>query len=179
PGRAIGRVLGNEEDGVVLNPTTPRGLTVLARARLSSPNAVARFADMTIVEARHRGFVFNAGDTSFAWNLGYPRYPGVDPATWMNRPTYPATSQERPAMDRLLGNLIEHATGIRNPVPRERRPASHVSLRILSPVDGAPVPAGRPSVIVWTGTLAGTRQIRIAADGRDIATVPATMSTWT
>jgi len=179
PGHPVGRVLGNEEDGVVLNSTTPHGLTVLARARIPSPSLVARFADMTIVDKPNGAFVFNAGDTSFTWNLSYPSYPGVDPTAWIGRPTYPRATQVHPAMQRLLRNLTSHAERIPDRAPPRNRIAPASPFRILSPLDGHVVPAGQPSVVVWTGAPRSARSIRITADRRPIATVPPATSTWT
>jgi hypothetical protein len=179
-GRAIGRVQGWEQDGVVANRRTPRRLQVLARAYARARSrAVRRVASMTIVPGPRGTFVFNAAQNAFTWNFGYPAYPGVDPAAWIGH-RYPVSSQENAAIKRLAGNLIARATGAPNREATRRRPVQAAApLAVLSPARSQLMPVSRPLVVVWAGAPRAATRVRIFVDGRLVDTVSALRSTWT
>jgi hypothetical protein len=178
-GRQLGPVSGNEQDGIVLNRSTPPRLEVLARAKGRNKSGRERVADVTIIPGPHRTFVFNGSQNWFTYYLAYPPYPGVVPATWVAKP-YPHASQVNAPIQRLAGNLIQRATGVPNREPA--RPPRFRTLPYLSVRTPGPyhlVPIGRPIVVVWSGVPPGTVRVRIALDGRVVAEVSAARSTWT
>jgi hypothetical protein len=178
-GRLIGAVQGNEQDGIVLNRSTPPALEVLARAKGKNKLGHDRVADVTIIPGPRGTFVFNASQNWFPFHLSYPPYPGQDPGTWVGKP-YPHRSQVSAPIRRLAGNLIEHATGAPNREPARRprfRTLPYLSVRTPGPLH--PVPILHPIVVVWSGAPPSTLRVRIALDGRIVAEVSSARTTAT
>jgi N,N-dimethylformamidase beta subunit-like, C-terminal len=179
-GRQIGPVRGNEQDGIVLNHSTPPTLEVLARAKGKNKLGHDRVADVTIVPGPGGTFVFNASQNWFPFHLAYPPYPGVDdPGDWVGKP-YPHSSEVNPVMRRLTGNLIQRATGAVNQEPARPprfRTLPYLSVRTPGPLH--PVPIRHPIVVVWSGAPPGTLRVRIALDGRVVGVVSSARTTWT
>lgn len=178
-GRLLGPVLGNEQDGIVLNPSTPRRLEILARAKGELRRGHARIADVVLIPGRRGTFVFNGAQNWFPRHLSYPPYPGVDAANWIGR-HYPESSQATEPMRRLADNLISRATGLPNREPSRpprARVLPHLSIRAPSPTQRLPV--GRPIVVLWSSVPSGTRAIRIYVDGRRQASVSSARTTAT
>ena len=183
PGTRLGPLEGNEFDGVVVNSSTSRYLTVLARSpmrpRSTNPAVPPPAQAMTILERPGRGFVFSAGMTNFDWYLDYP---GVTPAAWIDpKPgKYPTGSQVSQPVRRLVGNLLARALDISNPEPPASRPPRVTPpMRILSPRRGQAVfsAPGRPAV-TWADAPAGTVSIRIVYAGRRVAVVGPRRDFW-
>jgi hypothetical protein len=179
-GRQIGPVRGNEQDGIVLNHSTPATLEVLARAKGKNKLGHDRVADVTIVPGPRGTFVFNASQNWFPFHLAYPPYPGVDdPGDWVGKP-YPHSSEVNRVMRRLTGNLIQRATGVANREPARPprfRTIPYLSVRTPGPLH--PVPIRHPIVVVWSGAPPGTLRVRITLDGRFVGEVSAARTTWT
>jgi hypothetical protein len=171
---------GWEFDGVDANGHSPHNLTVLSRARLSYrlSDRGPVDADMTIMDRSNGTFVFDAGQLGFTWALDYPAYPGVDVTRWINAryPTRPRTSSR---LRRLVGNLIEHSTGIANPIaPVKASPQHHAGPdTIVAPISTL-VPASTALVVSWTRPPSGAVSTRVTVGARG-ARVHAGRQTWT
>ena len=171
---------GWEFDGVDANGRSPRNLTVLSRSPLSFPLAGRGpvDTDMTIMDRPNGTFVFDAGQLGFNWALQYPSYPGVDVTHWINA-RYPARPHTSRRLRRLVGNLIQHATAIANPVAPVKASRQHHAGpdTIVAPISTV-VPAGTPLVVSWTRPATGAvaTQVKVGARG---ARVAATQQTWT
>jgi hypothetical protein len=133
---------------------------------------------MTIMDRPNGTFVFDAGQMGFNWTLQYPSYPGVDVTRWINA-KYPARSHTSPRLRRLVGNLIQHATGIANPVaPVKATPQHHAGPdTIVAPISTV-VPAQTPLVVSWTRPPSGAVATQVTVGGRG-ARVTAKQQTWT
>ncbi|HUZ83428.1 MAG TPA: N,N-dimethylformamidase beta subunit family domain-containing protein [Gaiellales bacterium] len=179
--------LGDGEfDGVVANTTSPSDLTVLSRQQLqpltgrfwgTHPSA---YQTMTIRDLPNGAFVFNAGTLSFNDDLAFPSLPGVtDPNVWEDTTRAATSSLVSPAVERLVGNLIAHATGIPNPIPAmSTPPAIDRPLQIVTP-DRFPVEVGSRLVVEYALPPAGTAVVRVVLDGRPVGTASPTTGTWT
>jgi hypothetical protein len=171
---------GWEFDGVDANGRSPRNLTVLSRSRLSfrlsGRGPVS--TDMTIMDRPNGTFVFDAGQMGFNWALQHPSYPGVDVTRWINA-QYPVRSHTSPRLRRLVGNLIQHATGIANPVAAVKpSPQHHAGPdTIVAPISPV-IPARTQLVVSWTRPPAGAVATQVTVGGRG-ARVTAERQTWT
>jgi hypothetical protein len=112
PGSRLGGVLGAEYDGAWGRRPAWR-TTVLASAPI--PGSSRRVA-WALVEHPSGAFVFSGSELGFSWQLDYRSLPS---GRWIDAPSpegsrrdYPRTSQVRRAVQRLVANLIEHATGL-------------------------------------------------------------------
>ncbi len=177
-GSDIGLPYGLEFDGPVPTARTPRGIRVLARTQLAAnPGSVPAAAAMTLYPAPHGAFVFSAGQVGFNWRLAYP---GVTPPDWIaDAGHYPRDSKESPPLQRLVGNLIERATGFPNPEPFVATTERSVPFQIVAPKRSWAVPAAPGSIgVMWAGSPAGAARFRITLDGRPIGSAAPDANVW-
>jgi len=108
----LGAVLGAEYDGTT-GTHRSKQTTVLASAPIAG--STQRVA-WTLVEHPGGAFVFSGSELGFSWQLDYPSLPSE---RWIDAPSpegskhdYPARSQVLRPVQRLVENLIAHATGL-------------------------------------------------------------------
>lgn len=175
-GTKLGQVLGHEYDGVVLNGDEPGSVAVLSRAPAQGIRRGA--AGMTLVETPGRGWVFAANQIAFNWALSTP---GITPPSWVStRFPWPQGSRESLAIQRLVGNLIEDATGFENPVGAKRSPRPQLApLTILVPAPGQLL-ATRPGqlMVLTSPPPAKARTVRIVVDGKRLGILRQRDATW-
>jgi len=178
---------GNEFDGMVVNNATSTHEIVLSRAPLGAggvggttqPYPTHAAQEMTLTSTPGKGWVFSAGQNDFTWLLDYP---GTTPARWIDAldTRYPTQSRVSQPIRRLVGNLIEKATGYPNPEPA-LPPAAPATppLRILAPANHQPVYAtpGREGVM-WSDAPAQTNRIIIRYDGHRVAVASPHVDVW-
>jgi len=166
-GADLGTLEGTEFDGIAVNSQLPTNLLMLSRTPYSGMPGVPADQAMTLWQKTPSAFVFAAGQTGFNWDLSYP---GVVPATWIDSLHYPASSAVKPPIRRLVGNLIQRATGIANPVPRIASTGVPVPFAILAPQAGQYVMAApSPLSVAWSNPPPGTATLRIYLDGKLVA----------
>jgi len=166
-GEDLGPVDGTEWDGITVNSALAPNLLMLSRTPFSGMPGVPANQAMTLWQKTPSAFVFAAGQIGFNWNLSYP---GVAPSTWVD-PHYPASSQVKPAVERLVGNLINRATGLANPIAPISPTGAAAPFTLLAPQAGQYVKATpSPLGVVWSDPPAGTAKIRVYVDGRLAAT---------
>jgi hypothetical protein len=167
-GEALGAVEGTEWDGIAVNSSLPSNLLMLSRASFSGMPGVPANQAMTLWQKTKSAFVFAAGQTGFNWNLSYP---GVTPSLWVDASRYPASDSEvKPAIERLVGNLIKRATGIANPIPRIVPTGTPSPFAILAPQPGQDVKAApSPLSVSWSDPPPGTAKFRFYVDGKFVA----------
>ncbi len=165
-GEDLGPVEGGERDGLAVNPEMPRNVIMLSRTPFSGmPNVPADQA-MTLWQKTPSAFVFSGGQTGFNWNLDYP---GVAPARWIDA-GYPATSQVKPPVERLVGNLIERATGIANPIEPIASPPAVTPFHLLSPQTPQDIEAApNPLSVAWSDPPERTATLEVVVDGTPVA----------
>jgi hypothetical protein len=108
----LGPVLGAEYDG--LSAREPhRNATVLASAPLAGTSASVAW---TLVRHPRGAFVFSGSELGFSWQLDYEPQPS---ARWIDAPAPEGSRRDAPRrsrvlrpVQRLVGNLIAHATGL-------------------------------------------------------------------
>jgi hypothetical protein len=167
-GGDLGTLEGTEFDGIAVNPELPTNLLMLSRTPFSGMPGVPANQAMTLWQKTRSAFVFAAGQIGFNWNLSYP---GVAPATWVDASRYPVSSEVKPAIERLVGNLIERATGIANPIPPIAPTGVSAPFAIVAPQAGQYVMAApNPLSVAWSDPPAGTARIRVYLDGALAAT---------
>lgn len=165
-GEELGPIEGGERDGITVNPALPRNLIMLSRTPFSGTQNVPADQAMTLWQKTPSAFVFSGGQTGFNWNLDYP---GLTPASWIDPASYPTSSQVKPAIERLAGNLIERATGIANPIPAIAPTATPASFQILAPESGQHIRAyPNPLSVAWSDPPAGTSKVEVVVDGTRI-----------
>ena len=161
-GQDLGIVEGYEWDGITVNSSLPPNLLMLSRTPFSGMPGVPANQAMTLWQKTPSAFVFTAGQTGFNWDLSYP---GVAPAQWVDPSRYPASSEVKPAIERLVGNLIQRATGIANPILPLAPTAESVPFAFLAPQSGQYVKATpSPLSVAWTDPPAGTATINVYVD---------------
>jgi hypothetical protein len=167
-GQDLGKPEGTEWDGIAVNSSLPSNLLMLSRTPFSGMPGVPANQAMTLWQKTPTAFVFAAGQTGFNWSLSYP---GVTPALWVDPSRYPTSSSEvKPAIERLVGNLIKHATGIANPVPRIIPSGTTAPFAILAPQSGQFVKqAPSPLSVAWSDPPSGTASVRVYIDRIQIA----------
>jgi len=163
-GMNLGTLEGNEWDGITVNSALPPNLLMLSRTPFTGMFEVPANQAMTLWQKTRSAFVFAAGQTGFNWNLSYP---GVTPSTWIDAAHYPASSVVKPAIERLVGNLIQRATKIPNPIASIAPTAVAAPFAIVAPeawqyVKAAPSPLS----VAWSDPPAGTAKIRLFIDGK-------------
>lgn len=162
-GADLGPVDGTEFDGITVNTALPTNLLMLSRTPFSGMPGVPANQAMTLWQKTPSAFVFAAGQTGFNWNLSYP---GVTPQLWVDATRYPSSSPVNPAIERLVGNLIERATGIANPVPPIASSGAAAPFSIVAPQAGQYVKAApSPLSVAWSDPPAGTKKVRVYVDG--------------
>ena len=163
-GEDLGTIAGDEWDGITVNPSLPPNLLMLSRTPFSGMPGVPANQAMTLWQKTPSAFVFTAGQIGFNWDLSYP---GVAPAQWVDPSRYPANSQVKPAIERLVGNLIQRATGIANPITPLDPTAESVPFAILAPQSGQYVKATpSPLSVAWSDPPAGTATINVYVGNR-------------
>ncbi|MDX6482092.1 MAG: hypothetical protein QOG85_2602 [Gaiellaceae bacterium] len=166
-GADLGPLEGNEFDGIVVNSSLPKKLLMLSRTPFSGMPGVPASQAMTVWQTTPTAFVFAAGQTNFNWNLAYP---GGAPAAWIDG-RYPVSSEVKPAMQRLAGNLLARATGIANPIPVNAPKGAAAPFAILAPQSGQYVMAApNPLSVSWSDPPAGTATIEVSVDGVVVST---------
>ena len=176
PGLPFGDPQGHEYDGMTVNRVTPRRELILARTRLEHPSPTGSAQEMTLTSHRGRGWVFSSGQAGFAWFLDHP---SITPAGWIGR-SYPSTSHVSGAVRRLVGNLIERATGYPNPEPATTSPP-----RVTPPMKLL-APRGREAVyrypgrdaVLWADASPNTARVTISFDGHRYAVASPARDTW-
>jgi hypothetical protein len=105
-------VLGAEYDGISVRRLGPR-TTVLASAPLAGSSGSVAW---TLVRHPRGAFVFSGSELGFSWQLDFSSLPSE---RWIDAPSpegskhdYPARSQVLRPVQRLVENLIAHATGL-------------------------------------------------------------------
>ena len=165
-GEDLGPIEGSEFDGIAVNSQLAPNLLMLSRTPFSGMPGVPANQAMTLVQKTPSAFVFSAGQTGFNWNLSYP---GVTPPLWVDA-GYPASSQVKPAIERLAGNLIQRATGIANPIPPIDPTGVAAPFAILAPQANQYVMSNpSPLSVAWSDPPHGTASIRVYIDRRQIA----------
>ena len=166
-GEDLGTPEGTEWDGVAVNSALPPNLLMLSRTPFSGMPGVPANQAMTLWQKTPSGFVFAAGQTGFNWNLSYP---GVTPPLWVDPSRYPVSSEVKPAIERLVGNLIKRATGIANPIARIIPSGTTAPFAILAPQWGQYVKqAPSPLSVAWSDPPPETASIRVYIDRIQIA----------
>jgi len=108
----LGAVLGAEYDG-----TTGRHMAKYTTVLASAPIAgSAQRVAWTLVEHPGGAFVFSGSELGFSWQLDHPSLPSE---RWIDTPSpegskhdYPVRSRVLRGVQRLVENLIAHATGL-------------------------------------------------------------------
>ncbi len=166
-GEDLGPLEGTEFDGIAVNSALPSNLLMLSRTPYSGMPRIPANQAMTLWQKTPSAFVFAAGQTGFNWNLSYP---GVTPAVWVDAANYPVSSAVKPAIERLVGNLIKRATGIANPIPSIAPSGVAAPFAIVSPQWGQYVMAApTPLSVAWSDPPPGTAAIRVYVDGKRVA----------
>jgi hypothetical protein len=166
-GEDLGPLEGTEFDGIAVNSALPSNLIMLSRTPYSGMPGIPANQAMTLWQKTPSAFVFAAGQTGFNWNLSYP---GVAPPLWVDPTNYPASSEVKPAIERLVGNLIKRATGIANPIPSIAPSGLATPFAILSPQWGQYVMAApTPLSVAWSDPPPGTAAIQVYVDRRRVA----------
>jgi hypothetical protein len=166
-GEDLGKVEGTEYDGIAVNSDLPPNLLMLSRTPYSGMPGVPADQAMTLWQKTPSAFVFSAGQTGFNWNLSYP---GVAPPLWIDPAGYPAGSEVKPVIERLVGNLIERATGIANPIPSIAPTDVAAPFAILAPQAGQYVMASpSPLSVAWSDPPPGTASIRVYVNRTQVA----------
>jgi len=166
-GQDLGPLEGTEFDGIAVNSALPPNLLMLSRTPFTGMPGVPANQAMTLWQKTPTAFVFSAGQTGFNWNLSYP---GVTPPLWVDPNRYPPSSAVKPAIERLVGNLIERATGIANPIAPIAPAGVAAPFALLAPQDGQYVMAApSPLSVSWSDPPPGTVKIRVFVDGRLVA----------
>ncbi|HET6171207.1 MAG TPA: N,N-dimethylformamidase beta subunit family domain-containing protein [Gaiellales bacterium] len=108
----LGDVLGAEYDGLA-GRRAPRRTTVLASAPIAGGSASVTW---TLVQHPGGAFVFSGSELGFSWQLDFRSLPSqrwIDAASPPgSQRDYPRSSRVRRAAQRLVENLIAHATGL-------------------------------------------------------------------
>ena len=158
-GEDLGPLEGDEWDGITVNSALAPNLLMLSRTAFTGMPGVPANQAMTLWQKTPSAFVFAAGQTGFNWNLSYP---GVVPPIWIDAARYPASSEVKPAIERLVGNLIERATGIANPIAPIDPTAESVPFTVLAPQSSQYVKAApSPFSVAWSDPPAGTATINV------------------
>jgi hypothetical protein len=166
-GADLGTLEGTEWDGIAVNTDLPTHLLMLSRTPFSGMLGVPANQAMTLWQKTPTAFVFAAGQTGFNWNLSYP---GVAPSTWVDAARYPTSSEVKPAIERLVGNLIKRATGIANPIAPIAPNGVAAPFALLAPQAHQFVKAlPSPLSVAWSDPPAGTAAIRVYIDGTRVA----------
>jgi hypothetical protein len=162
-GQDLGAVEGNEWDGIAVNTALAPNLLMLSRTPFSGMPGVPANQAMTLWQKTPSAFVFAAGQTGFNWTLAYP---GIAPPSWIYPNRYPTSSEVKPAIERLAGNLIKRATGIANPIPPITPTGVTAPFAILGPQSGQDEKAApSPLSVAWSDPPPGTAKIRVYVDG--------------
>jgi hypothetical protein len=166
-GDDLGTVEGSEFDGIAVNSELPPHLLMLSRTPYTGMPGVPANQAMTLWQKTPSTFVFAGGQTGFNWNLSYP---GVTPPLWIDPTNYPGISQVKPAIERLVGNLIQRATGIANPIPPIAPTGVAAPFAILAPQPNQYVMAApSPLSVAWSDPPPGTAAIRVYIDRTQVA----------
>jgi hypothetical protein len=166
-GEDLGPVEGIEFDGIAVNSALPPNLLMLSRTPYSGMPGIPANQAMTLWQKTPTAFVFAAGQTGFNWNLSYP---GVAPPLWVDATNYPVSSEVKPAIERLVGNLIKRATGIANPIPSIAASGVAAPFAIVAPQpDQYVMAAPNPVSVAWSDPPPGTAAIRVYIDDKRVA----------
>ena len=166
-GEDLGTLEGTEFDGIAVNSDLAPNLLMLSRTSYTGMPGVPANQAMTLWQKTPSAFVFSAGQTGFNWNLAYP---GVTPPLWIDATSYPASSEVKPAIERLAGNLIQRATGIANPIPAIAPTGVAAPFAILGPQPDQFVMASpSPLSVAWSDPPPGTAAIRVYVNRTQVA----------
>ncbi len=109
-GTTLGPVLGAEYDGTRVGFRHPRGLRVLAQARVSG---TARRVTWTIATPTPASFVFSGSELGFNWQLARPQ---LTSAAWIDASSPPGSARDYPRrsvvqrrVQRLVATLLRRA----------------------------------------------------------------------
>jgi hypothetical protein len=165
-GEDLGPLEGSEWDGIAVNSFLPPNLLMLGRTSFTGMPGVPANQAMTLWQKTPSAYVFAAGQTGFNWNLDYP---GVTPPLWVDPTRYPLSSEVKPAIQRLVGNLFQRATGIANPIAPIAPSGVAAPFALLAPEAGQYVKAApSPLSVAWSDPPPGTATIRVYVDGAPV-----------